>query len=341
MDISAVGIDLAKTVFHVHGINERGGTVFKKKLSRAKLLGFIRNLKPTLIGMEACAGAHHWAREFIACGHEVRLMAPQFVKPYVKSNKNDMADAEAICEAVTRESMRFVTVKSVEQQEIMMVHRVRSRLVKQRTMLSNEVRGLLQEFGVVLPKGPSYTKKFLLGHSEECVPKLSSLGRRVLMELREEFLELDSRIAVFDKQILQIAKNHPMAVRLMTIPGVGPITSTAIMASVGDAKQFANGRQFAAWLGLVPKQVSTGGKPKLLGISKRGDKYLRTLVIHGARAVMRVVVGKEDRRSVWVRELKQRKGTNKAAVALANKTARTMWVLLTGADEHYREFAVA
>jgi len=340
MNITAVGIDLAKNVFHVHGVDERGGVVIKKKLNRNQILDFVRNLPQTLIGLEACGGAHYWGREFRACGHEVRMMAPQFVKPYVKANKNDMADAEAICEAVTRPNMRFVGIKEVEQQEVLMIHRIRSRLVRQRTALSNEIRGLLMEFGVTIPQGIWSVKKFLKEEEFECKGKVTAFAVRAFKELKEEFFEINRRVEGHDKTINQMAKSHPICVQLMTIPGVGPITATAAMASVGEAKHFKNGRQFAAWLGLVPRQNSTGGKQRLLGISKRGDKYLRALLIHGARAVSRYATAKTDRLSVWVAKLMEKKGVNKASVAYANKIARAMWVILSGKDNAYKTFEV-
>lgn len=268
MQIAALGIDIGKSVFHLHGANKAGRPVLRKRLYRSELLAFVTNLSPCLIGLEACPGAHYWAREFQKAGHEIRLMSPQFVKPYVKSNKNDTADAEAICEALTRPTMRFVPVKSVEQQDIAAIHRVRERLIKARTALSNEIRGLLTEQGIVFPKGIERFAVNLLQALEQHHSRVTPLGREVFLELLDEFVKLQERIAHYDQRMSRLAKTHPVCQRLTTIPGVGFVTATAVVAAVGNASTFKNGRQFAAWLGLVPRQHSTGGKQRLLGISK-------------------------------------------------------------------------
>jgi transposase len=327
--VSVLGIDIAKQLFHVVGMDDTGTVVWRKRLTRGALMPFIAQLPPMVIGMEACGGAHYWARRFREYGHTVKLMAPQFVKPYVKSNKHDMADAEAIAEAVTRPTMRFVPIKELAQQDFQALHRVRERLVKARTALINEIRGLLSEYGIVLPQGVTKFRHGLLPMLEQEQAKLTALGREIFRQLYEEWLILEKRLTYYNKQLETIGRTHPVCQRLLTIPGIGPLTATALVAAVNDATHFKNGRQFAAWLGLVPRQHSTGGKPRLLGISKRGDRYLRKLLVHGARATLRWIKLKSDRRSQWVRALIERRGTNRAVVALANKNARIAWVLLT------------
>jgi len=325
---SVLGIDLAKQIFHVVGMDDTGNVVLRKRLPRSALMSFIAQTPPVVIGMEACGGAHYWARRFREHGHTVKLMAPQFVKPYVKSNKHDMADAEAIGEAVTRPTMRFVPIKEIAQQDLQALHRVRERLVKARTALINEIRGLLGEYGIVLPKGITQFRHALLSTLEQEQAKLTKLSRHVFRQLHEEWLALEQRLTSYTEQLEAIGQAHPACQRLLTIPGVGPLTATALVVAVSDATHFKNGRQFAVWLGLVPRQHSTGGKPRLLGISKRGDVYIRKLLVHGARARIRWVGLKNDRRSQWLRALMQRRGTNRAVVALANKNARIAWVLL-------------
>jgi transposase len=335
--ISVLGIDIAKRVFHVVGMDERGQIVLRKRLSRNALMPFIATLPPVLIGMEACGGAHYWARRFREHGHEVKLMAPQFVKPYVKSNKNDMRDAEGIGEAVTRPTMRFVPVKDVDQQDIQALHRVRERLMGERTALVNEVHGLMNEYGIVIPKGVSKFRQAVVGTLESEKDKLTPLSQEMFWKLVEEFTALEEQLAYYQEKLDTLGTTHPECQRLMTIPGVGPLTATAIVAAVSDASAFKNGRQFAAWLGLVPRQHTTGGKERLLGISKRGDSYLRKLLIHGARATIRWVGLKTDRRSQWIRQLLARRGKNRTAVAVANKNARIIWALLT----HHQDYQPA
>jgi transposase len=278
--------------------------------------------------MEACGSAHHWARRLQAQGFTVKLIAPQFVKPYVKSNKNDANDAEAVCEAMSRPSMHFVAVKSVEQQDIQAVHRIRSDLVGQRTAKANQIRGLAGEYGLMAPQQLRQLCKAIPGWLEDADNGLSARFRRLLNGLWEDLKRLDSRVAELNHEIATIAKDEPAAQRLQQLRGVGPITATALVAAVGDARQFANGRQMSAALGLTPKQHSSGGKDRLLGISKRGDSYVRTLLIHGARAVIRTAKHKEDRLSQWVTALAQRSHPNVAAAALVNKTARIAWAML-------------
>jgi transposase len=333
-EIKVVGIDLAKSVFHVHGVDEYGRIVVRKRMGRDKLAAFMVQLPPCLVGMEACGGSNDWARKLAAMGHDVRLISPQFVKPYVKSNKNDMADAAAICEAVSRPNMRFVPIKSVEQQDIQSLHRARSLAVSHRTAQANQTRGLLMEYGIVVAKSIAALRKGIPEILEDADNALSPMFRELLCGLWDEFLRLDARVAAYDAQIKHLSEQSEVCTRLMTIPGIGPMVSTALVAAVADGKAFKSGREMAAWLGLVPRQYSTGGKPRLLGISKRGDVYLRKLLIHGARAALRWADRKHDRRSRWVSELKERRGQNIAAVALANKTVRTAWVLMTRNEEY-------
>jgi transposase len=330
MKLKRIGIDLAKSVFQIHGVDEHEQMIVRKALSRTQLRQFLVNVEPTLIGIEACGSSHHWARELIAMGHTVKLIPPQFVKPYVKRHKNDAVDAEAICEAVSRPTMRFVTIKSVDQQVMQSIHRVRSRLVKSRTALVNEVRGLLAEFGIVIQRlGVSAVRRTLPRLLEDADNELSPLLRDLLGELYRELIELDGRLDMLMARLADHAKTDERVARLQQVPGVGPIIASAIVASIGDAKQFKTGRDFAAWLGIVPNQHSSGGKQRLGGISKRGDTYLRTLIIHGARSCVNVVKNKTDRRSEWIKAVIKRRNKNIATVALANKQARIIWAMLT------------
>jgi transposase len=337
--ISVLGIDIAKLVFHVVGMDDAGHVVLRKRLARSELLHFIATLPPLRIGMEACGSAHYWARRFREHGHDVRLMAPQFIKAYVKSPKNDARDAEAICEAVTRPTMRFVPIKRVEQQDLQALHRVRERLIKARTALVNEIRGLLSEYGMILPQGITKFRRLIVPTLEAGQAQLTPCSRELFRQLYEEFLALDQRLASYDEQLTAIGQAHPECQRLQTIPGIGPVTATALIAAIGDATQFKNGRQLAAWLGLVPREHSTGGKPRLLGISKHGDVYLRTLLVHGARTTLRWVDTKSDDRSRWLRALIARRGKNRAAVALANKNARMVWALRVYHQEYRARIA--
>ncbi|HYL89949.1 MAG TPA: IS110 family transposase [Burkholderiales bacterium] len=333
MEISAVGIDLAKSVFQIHGVDRRGKVLLRKQLKRAQVTEFFAKLSPCLIGMEACASAHHWARKLQSFGHTVRLIAPQFVKPYVKSNKNDVADAEAICEALLRPNMRFVAVKTIEQQALLSLHRARQGFVKARTAQANQIRGLLSEYGVVIPQGIGHVTRRVPELIEDASNELPGLFRMLIDRLLEHLKALDEQVEQLEAQIKAWHHDNEASRKLERIPGVGPLTATALVASMGDAKSFDNGRQLAAWLGLVPRQRSSGGKPTLLGISKRGDSYLRTLLIHGARAVIRAAQRKRTN-SGWLHELLKRRNPNVAAVALANKNARIAWALLA----HDRRF---
>jgi transposase len=327
--IKVLGIDLAKQSFQLHGVDESGKTVLKKKLSRKQLSAFVVQLPPCFIGLEACGGAHHWVRVFKSFGHTVRMIAPQFVKPYVKSNKNDAVDAEAICEAVQRPCMRFVPEKSIEQQDLQSVHRIRSQLVARRTAQANQIRGLLLEYGVIIPKGIGYVRKEIPLILEAADNGISDLFRELLLELYDELVHLDRRVDTLEQKLDLQCKQNEDCQRLLTIPGVGLLTATALVAAIGDISVFKNGRELAAWLGLVPRQHSTGGKPTLMGISKRGDTYLRTLLIHGGRTVVRVAEKYQDKRNRWISELDKRRGKNISAVAVANKNARIAWALLS------------
>jgi len=335
MKITTIGIDLAKNVFQVHGVNEHGKTALKKQIKRDQMTAFFVNLPPCLIGMEACGGAHYWARKLQGFGHTVKLMAPQFVKPYVKTNKNDAADAEAICEAVARPNMRFVPIKNIEQQAVLSLHRVRQGFVGARTALANQIRGLLAEFGLVVPKGLSHVCGRVPELIEDASNELPGSFRLLIQRLLNHLKELDVQVGELEAQIKTSHRNSEASRKLEKIPGIGPITASALIATVGDAKSFENGRQLAAWMGLVPAQSSSGGKTTLLGISKRGDTYLRTLLIHGARSAVRAFQSKQDQSSnPWLQKLLGRRNINVAAVALANKNARIVWALLALGREY-------
>lgn len=327
--VCTLGIDLSKMSFQLHGIDRKGQSILRKKLSRKKLLPYIANIPPCVIAIEACGGAHYWCRKFITLGHSVRIIAPQFVKPYVKSNKSDAADAEAICEAAQRPNMRFVPTKSIEQQDIQSIHRIRSQTVARRTAQANQIRGLLMEYGIIIPKGISYIRKSIPQILEDAENGLTVLFRELLSELYDEMIHLDKRIQMLELKLETISVNNQDCKRLLTIPGIGLLSATALIAAIGDVSVFKNGRELAAWLGLVPRQHSTGGTPTLLGISKRGDTYLRTLLIHGGRTVVRVADKHDDRRNQWVSELDKRRGKNISAVAVANKNARIAWAVLS------------
>lgn len=327
MKTTTIGIDLAKEIFQIHGVDERGKVQIRKQLKRKDMAKYFANLEPCLIGMEACGSAHYWARKLNSYGHTVKLMAPQFVKPYVKTNKNDMADAEAICEAVTRPNMRFVPIKSVEQQGILSVHRARQWFVQARTAQANQIRGLLSEFGIVMPKGINAVFKEVPDILEDGENGLPGMMRQLLARLVDNLKEMDRQVQELEKQIQMWHRDNEASRKLEAIPGIGPITASAIVATVGNAREFKDGRQLAAWMGLVPRQSSSGGKQTLLGISKRGDTYLRTLLIHGARSVIRFAENKAEPES-WLRKLMDRRNKNVAAVALANKNARVVWALL-------------
>jgi transposase len=334
--VTTVGLDIAKQVFQVHGADKTGRTVLRRKLRRNEVARFFSEQAPCLVGIEASGSAHYWARMLGGLGHTVRLMAPQFVKPYVKSNKNDANDAEAICEAVTRPSMRFVPQKSVEQQDLQCLHRVRSRLVACRTQLVNQIRGLLAEYGIVLPQHPGQVRRGLPTVLEDAENQLTGFGRELFQSLYGELVQLDEKIGDADDRIQIAFQRTPDCQRIAAVEGVGPLIATAIVAAINNGRAFENGRQFSAWLGLVPRQNSSGGKSRLLGISKRGDPYLRTLLIHGARSVVYRAKLKTDKRSLWINDKQQRLGTSKACVAVANKNARIIWSLIAREQEYRR-----
>lgn len=325
-DIVTVGVDLAKSVFQVHAIDAVGKVVVRRQLRRAELLKFFSSLPPCLVGMEACASAHHWGRELLALGHDVRLMPPAYVKPYVKRGKTDAADAEAICEAVTRPTMRFVAVKSVDQQAVLMLHKTRDLLVRQRTALINALRAHLSEYGIVTSKGPGGVTVLMKLLQEE-QEKLPAHARSALHTIGAQLRSLASEVDRLEAQILAWHKADDTSRRLATIPGIGPITASAIAAAVPDASLFRSGRQFAAWLGLTPRPHSSGGRERLGGISKQGDGYLRKLLVVGATAVMRMA-RKDATRQPWVAQLLGRKPVKIATVGLANKTARIAWAVM-------------
>ena len=327
--LAVLGIDIAKQSFQLHGVDCNGVTVLRKTLNRKKLCSFIAKLPVCTIGIEACGGANHWARVFQGFGHTVHMMAPQFVKPYVKSNKSDAADAEAICEAVQRPTMRFVPAKSVPQQDLQSLHRIRSQAVARRTAQANQIRGLLMEYGLVIPQGIVYIRRSIPAMLEDGENELTAMFRELLSDLYDEMVHLDERIKTLENKLKALCSQNEDCQRLLTIPGVGLLSATALVATIGDINAFKNGRELAAWLGLVPRQHSTGGKPTLLGISKRGDTYLRTLLIHGGRTVVRVADKHRDQRSQWISQLDARRGKNISAVAVANKNARVAWALLS------------
>ncbi len=339
MEVSTIGLDIAKNVFQVHGVDGSGATVIRRQLRRRQLLGFFAKQPPCLVGMEACATAHHWAREIGALGHEVRLMPPHYVKPYVKRNKNDAADAEAICEAVTRPTMRFVAAKSAEQQSVLMLHRTRELMVRQRTMLVNAIRAHMAEFGIVARVGLPQVKALLAVIADEEDGRLPPLARTCLAELAAQLMSLEREIAAAGQRIHAWHRANEASRRLETIPGIGPITASALAASIADPSVFKNGRELAAWIGLVPRQNSTGGKERMGRISKQGDQYLRWLLVAGSMTVIRHAK-RRGTANPWLAELIAGKPTKVAAVALANKMARMAWALLSHGGT-YQEPGVA
>ena len=335
MNVTTIGLDLAKQVFHVVGADRHGKQVLKKRLKRAQVLRYFAKLPPCVVGIEACGGGHYWARELRGLGHDARLINPRFVVAYRRGEKNDYNDAAALCEAVLQPQMRFVPVKNAAQQDLQALHRLRDGLIRQRTVWINRTRGLLAERGLVVARGVTAFRRALPALLEDGENGLSGLFRELLAEQYAQVVQLDERIAVYDQRLAAIATTDAACRRLQGIPGIGPVGATALVAAVGDARAFRNGRQLAAWVGLVPRQHSTGGRPRLLGISKRGDKHLRTLLIHGARAVVRHAAGKTDRLSRWIQRLQATRGTNIATVALANKLARMAWVVLSRGESYH------
>lgn len=337
-NVTLLGIDLAKNVFQLHGVDDKGNPVLKKRLTRSKLVETVAKLPACTIVMEACSGANYWCRKFSSFGHTTKLISPQFVKPFVKTNKNDRNDSEAICEAASRPTMRFVAPKSIEQEDMQAVHRIRSRLIQERTALVNQIRGLLTEYGIIIAQGINKVREELPGILENAENALSYQGRLLFSDLYEELLANDKRIKLYDNKIDIIFKSNDMCQRISKIEGIGVISATAIVAAIGDPKVFKNGRHFSAYLGLVPRQSSSGNKDRLLGISKRGDIYIRSLLIHGGRSVVRCVDKKNDPRSKWIKAVKERRGANRAAVAVANKNARIIWAMLAR-NESYKKVA--
>jgi transposase len=333
-----LGIDLAKNVFQLHGIDQGGHVVLKRRLTREKLAPTVAQLEACTIVIEACTGAFYWARVFQQWGHTVRVIGPQYVKPFVKGNKNDGNDAEALCEAVQRPRMRFVPLKTLEQQDVQALHRARQRLVNHRTALIAQMRGLLLDRGIAFAPGASRTRRMIPRVLED-EAALTPMSRETIAELYEFLQQIDQRIANFDRRIARVFQASEVGQRLAHVEGVGPKTATALVAAVGDAREFSNGRHLAAWLGLVPKHRASGDRRIMLGISKHGDQHLRTLLIHGARAVVRVAHRKCDPRSTWINALQERRGTNRTIVAVANKNARILWALLAK-GECYRAAAV-
>lgn len=333
--VVTIGLDIAKSVFQVHGIDAEGGVVIRQKLTRARLLKFFGKLGPCLVGIEACGTSHHWARELIGLGHDVRLMPPSYVKPYVKRQKNDMADAEAICEAVSRPTMRFVPVKSPEQQSVMVLHRTRSILIRQRTQVSNAIRSHMAEFGMAAAIGRQGLQTLIEVVEDVTDPHVPSEARSCLTMLVAQLRLLNEQILEGDRLIRTNARSTEVGRRLMEIPGVGPLLASALVGTIADPKAFKTGRNLAAWIGLVPRQNSSGGKERLGGITKQGDRYLRQMLVVGALAVVRYAVRNGTRRP-WLVQLLARRTPKVAAVALANKTARMVWAIMTS-GERYRE----
>jgi transposase len=341
MDIVVLGIDLGKTSCSLVGLDGGGAVMFRRRVRREAVAELVERLPRCIVAMEACCGAHHLGRVFERCGHEVRLMSPEYVRPYVKAHKNDDRDAEAIAEAATRPTMRFVPVKSEAQSDVQALHRARSRLVAERTALINHLRALLLERGIVAPKGRRQLEAQLEAFADEEGGGLSPRIRLLVEDLRAEWRELDGRIAAFDAEFVAMAKEDAAARRLTTIPGIGVINATALVAALGDARSFGRGRDLAAWLGLTPRQATTGGRPKLLGISKRGNRYLRANLIHGARAVLPHILAGETPLGRWARALSKRAHRNVVVVALAAKLARIIWAVLRGGRPYDAAIAAA
>ena len=333
-EVSTIGLDIAKAVFQVHGVDGAGTVVIRKRISRAKMLEFFAELPPCLIGIEACPSAHHWGRELTGLGHTVKLMPPSYVKAYLKRSKNDANDAAAICEAVTRPSMRFVPIKTKQQQTALMLHRTRQLLVRQRTMLSNALRGHLAELGVVSAKGRNGTAELLRIVADAEDRRIPPAARGILDVLARQYIAIGAEIGSIDKSILAWHRSCEASRRLAEIPGIGPIVATALVAEIGDWKAFASGRNLAAWIGLVPKQHTTGGKDRLGSITKQGNRYLRWLLVVGATAVIRYAQKHGTKNRPWLARLMERRPTKVAAVALANKIARIAWAIMVRGDRY-------
>lgn len=338
MEITTLGIDIGKTWFHVVALDSRGKLQLQKKLNRQKLMQFVATCQRCLIGMEACAGSQHLARQFIDYGHDAKLIAPRFVKAYLKSNKNDFNDAVAIAEAVQRPTMRFVAVRSVEHIDMQAIHRVREQLIGERTAIINQIRAFLVEYGITIPVGRSKLLQRLPEVLEDAENGVSSVMRALLHQQQMRLRRIQEEVDELTTRIERVASSDPQCQQLRTIPGIGPLVATALVAAVGNASQFRRSRDMAAWIGLVPRQHSTGGRSRLLGISKRGNRYLRRLLIHGARSVIQNVDRRPHRFGPWLTQLEQRAHANVVAVGLANKIARIAWAVLRG-SEPYRAVA--
>ena len=338
MQVTTIGLDIAKNVFQVHGVDQHGKVVLRKRLSRGRVLAFFANLPRCVIGLEACGGAHYWARELTKLGHEVRLMPPQYVRPYVKTNKHDAADAEACCEAVQRPGMRFVPVKNAQQQALLMLHRIRDRLIAERTGTINAIRGHMAEFGMVAAQRDAGLKTLIAIIADGDDVRLPAMARELLVLQLEHLRQIEARIAALDGRLVRQARDDDACRRLTEAPGIGPVIATAMVATVGNARLFSSGRSFAAWLGLTPRQHATGGKERLLGISKRGDGYLRRQLMHGARSLVRLAQGREGHLWAWINALLARRPFNVVVAAVANKLARLIWAMLSR-GEAYRAAA--
>jgi transposase len=334
MNINLLAIDLAKNIFQLHGNDINGHCIYKKRVTRAKLPEIIANLSACTIVMESCGASNYWHRKFTAMGHTVKLIAPQYVKPFVKTNKNDMNDAEAIAEAASRPSMIFVPPKNIHQQDIQSIHRIRLRLVRTKTKLSNQMRGLLMEYGIFINQSYASLKEAIPGTLEDPNNELTTLTREFIQDVYDEFLLIEAKVKQYDLRIKSLAETDESSQKLLKIEGVGPIIATALTATMGDPLNFKNGRHFAAYLGLVPRQNSSGGKNVLLGISKRGDKYLRSMLIHGARSVVANAKNKQDPKSIWIMNKLARSNHNKTVIALANKIAKIAWAILAHDTEY-------
>jgi len=341
MKISRVGVDLAKNVFQLHGADRKGKTLWKRQLSRDKWLKVLfATVEPgAVIGMEACTGAHHWSRILMSKGYEVKIIPPQFVKPFVKSNKNDANDAQAICEAMARPNMHPVKVKTIEQQDMQAIHRIRNEIKTHRIAKANQIRGLVAEYGLVAPKELSSLRRVIPDWLEDADNGLTLCFRQLLQGLYEDLSSMDKRMTELDKQIAVIAQQNPIAKRLQQLRGVGPLIATALVSTMGDGKQYRKGRDMAAAIGLTPRQHSSGGKDRLLGISKRGDAYLRCLLVHGARSAMRTAKDKDDRLSRWITNLQDRRHANVAACAMANKMVRMAWAMMAKEVDYDPDFS--